>query len=259
MNSSLIGVCPTTSPTVTPTNTQTPTSSETPTPSPTVTPTNTQTPTKTNTPTPTITPTNTRTPTVTPTNTRTQTTTPTNTPTPSVTPHPLIYSNFSSYIVGGELQAITGDLIRSNITSSRRLIVPSGVTINGFRFVRIAPYFVDNFMTLQPTLSIVAGTGALIDGGTSSKSFLNEQVVLNPATGRTSASSSTTEYDIYTMTPTNNSGTTLTAGQYTISVNCTDANRTIATLTNSLFPIDETGQIYPSSTASTTHFAMEIF
>ena len=180
------------------------------------------------------------------------------TPTPTSTPPNLIYSNFSQYIVSGTLQATTGDLIRSNITSSKKLIVSSGVTINGFRLVRIAPYFNAVQMTLQPTLSIVSGTGASIDGSSSPKNFYNQYVILNPATGRTSASTSVTEYDIYTMTPTNNSTTTLTTGEYTLSVNCADANRTIATLTTSLFPVSTSGPIYPSTTG-TTHYAIEIF
>ena len=245
---------------VTPTPTITSTPTTTPSITPSQTPTNTRTPsqTPTNTRTPSQTPTNTRTETPTPTNTKTQTPTPTLTPTPTSTPPNLIYSNFSQYIIGGTLQATTGDLIRSNISSSRKIVVSSGVTINGFRLVRIAPYFNAPDMTLQPTLSIVSGTGASIDGSSSPKNFYNEYVILNPATGRTSATSSVTEYDIYTMTPTNNSTTTLTSGEYTLSMNCTDANRTIATLTTSLFPVSTTGPIYPSTTG-TTHYAMEIF
>ena len=248
---------PTQTPTITPTISLTPSITRTPTQTPTITPTISLTPSVTRTPT--VTPSITRTNTPTPSITRTLTPTPTVTTTPTATPPNILYSNFSQYIVSGVLQAITGDLIRSNITTSRRLVVSSGVTINGFRLVRIAPYFNDPAMTLQPVLSIVSGTGASIDGGSGSKNFYNEYVILNPSTGRTSASSSTTEYDIYTMTPTNNSTTTLTAGQYTLSVNCADANRTIATLTNTLFPIDTSGLIYPSSSAASTHFAMEIF
>jgi surface protein len=80
-------VTPTSTPTTTVTNTQTPTNTNTPTNS--ITPTNTQT--RTQTPTNSITPTNTQTRTqtptnsVTPTNTQTQTNTRTNTPTPSIT------------------------------------------------------------------------------------------------------------------------------------------------------------------------------
>lgn len=248
---------PTQTPTITPTISLTPSITRTPTQTPTITPTISLTPSVTRTPT--VTPSITRTNTPTPSITRTLTPTPTVTSTPTATPPNILYSNFSQYIVSGVLQAITGDLIRSNITTSKRLVVSSGVTINGFRLVRIAPYFNDPAMTLQPVLSIVSGTGASIDGGSGSKNFYNEYVILNPSTGRTSASSSTTEYDIYTMTPTNNSTTTLTVGEYTLSVNCADANRTIATLTNALFPIDTSGSIYPSNSAASTHFAMEIF
>jgi hypothetical protein len=77
-------VCPTPTPTGTPTQTPTPsiTASQTQTPTPSITATSTQTPT------PTQTPTNTETPTQTPTNTETPTQTPTNTETPTQTPTP---------------------------------------------------------------------------------------------------------------------------------------------------------------------------
>ncbi len=78
--------CPTT-PTPTPTLTQTPTQTPSGTLTPTVTKTPTQTPTQTKTPT--QTPTQTKTPTQTPTQTKTPTKTPTNTPTPTKTPNPL--------------------------------------------------------------------------------------------------------------------------------------------------------------------------
>jgi hypothetical protein len=81
---------PSSTPTPTPTSTETPTSTPTETPTPTTTTTLTATPTTTETPTntPTPTPTNTETPTQTPTNTETPTQTPTNTntPTPSTIP-----------------------------------------------------------------------------------------------------------------------------------------------------------------------------
>lgn len=79
---------PTPTPTNTPTNTETPTNTPTPGLSPTQTPTYTETPTPTltNTETPTPTPTNTETSTPTPTNTETPTQTPTNTETPTPTP-----------------------------------------------------------------------------------------------------------------------------------------------------------------------------
>jgi hypothetical protein len=83
-------VCPTPTPTGTPTQTPTPTNTGTPTntPTPSITASATQTPTQTQTSTQTPTPTNTETPTQTPTNTETptQTPTPTNTETPTQTP-----------------------------------------------------------------------------------------------------------------------------------------------------------------------------
>lgn len=173
----------------------------------------------------------------------------------TITPPVTYYSNLDTYIVNGVRQASTYDLVRTNISTSRRLIVTETIIITGFKFVRIPP---DNWSTLgysvNGTLSIISGTGATIDGGVSSKSFITSASVYNPSTGR---ANTTSQYDIYTVRPSNNSTTTLTAGQYSISLLGTGANMDIATLTTATFPIDTSKKIYPSSSA--THFVMEVF
>ena len=170
------------------------------------------------------------------------------------------YSNFEQYIINGVRQATTYDLIRTNISTSRRLIVASTITITGFKFVRIPP---DNWSsitgyTVTGTLAVVGGTGATIDGGAASKSFNTKSTVANPSNTALRANN-TSQYDIYDVRPVNNTTTTLTAGQYTITLLGTAANMDIAILTNATFPIDTSKQIYPSPTAATTHFAMQVF
>lgn len=166
------------------------------------------------------------------------------------------YSNFEQYIINGIRQASTYDLTRTNISVSRRLIVTETIIVTGFKFIRIPP---DNWSTITysvtGTISIVSGTGATIDGGVSSKSLNTKTTVNIPTTGR---ANTTSQYDTYDVRPVNNSTTTLTAGQYTITLLGTGANMDIATLTNSLFPIDTSGKIYPASNV-TTHFAMQVF
>ena len=181
---------------------------------------------------------------------------------PSATPPAGIYSNFEQYVRNGVRQATTSNIIRSNVSTSRRLVVVSSITVTGFRFMRIPP---DNWTStvgynITPTLSIVSGTGATIDGGTSSKTFTNQSVVLNP-NPPTKRTGDITEYDTYTMRPSNLSTTRLTAGEYTMNLigGAGTANMNIAILTNSLFPIDTSGNIYPSTTAATTHFVMQVF
>lgn len=171
-----------------------------------------------------------------------------------------LYSNFNLYFVDGVRQATTGNLIRTNISTNRRMVVTETITVTGFKFVRIPP---DNWTTISGyavtgTLSIVSGTGATIDGGTSNKSFNTKSTIATPSVVSERANT-TSQYDIYDVRPVNNSLTTLTAGEYTISLLGTSANMTIAILTNSLFPIDTTRKIYPSTTAATTHFVMEVF
>jgi len=170
------------------------------------------------------------------------------------------YSNFSAYFVNGVRQAATYDLVRTNVSTTRRLVVASTITITGFKFVRIPP---DNWSTFSGysvtgTLSIVGGTGATIDGGVSSKGFNTKSTVNTPSVVAQRANN-TSQYDIYDVRPVNNSLTTLTAGEYNITLLGTGANMDIATLTNASFPIDTSKQIYPSTTAALTHYAMEIF
>lgn len=169
-----------------------------------------------------------------------------------------MYSNFEQYIVNGVRQATTYDLVRTNISTSRRIIVANTITVTGFKFVRIPP---DNWSsiagyTVTGTLAVVAGTGATIDGGASSKSFNTKSTVNNPSVVAQRANN-TSQYDIYDVRPVNNTTTVLTPGQYTITLFGTGANMDIATLTTATFPIDTSGTVYPSGSA--THFAMQVF
>lgn len=171
-----------------------------------------------------------------------------------------LYSNFEQYIIGGVRQATTYDLVRTNISTSRRLVVTNTITVTGFKFIRIPP---DNWSsisgyTVTGTLAVVAGSGGTIDGGAASKSFNTKSTVANPSNTALRANN-TSQYDIYDVRPVNNTTTILTPGQYTITLLGTSANMDIAILTNSLFPIDTTKLIYPSTTAATTHFAMQVF
>lgn len=171
----------------------------------------------------------------------------------------VLYSNFEQYIINGVRQATTYDLIRTNISSTRRLVVTQTIVITGFKFIRIPP---DNWSTLgysvTGTLSVAPGTGGTIDGTISNKSFNTKSTSYNPSNPALRADS-TSQYDVYDVRPVNNSLTTLTAGQYNISLLGTGANMDIATLTNTLFPIDTSKLIYPSTTAAPTHFAMQVF
>lgn len=171
-----------------------------------------------------------------------------------------LYSNFSAYFVNGVRQASTYDLVRTNISTSRRLVVTETITVTGFKFVRIPP---DNWSNITGysvtgTLSVVGGTGATIDGGVSNKSFNTKSTVNTPSVVAQRANN-TSQYDIYDVRPVNNSLTTLTAGEYTITLLGTAANMDIATLTNASFPIDTSKKIYPSTSAASTHYAMEVF
>lgn len=170
------------------------------------------------------------------------------------------YSNFEQYIINGVRQATTTNLIRTNISTSRRLIVTETITITGFRFIRIPP---SNWPTISGyavtgTLAVVPATGATIDGGSSSKSFNTKSTIAIPSITSERANN-TSQYDTYDVRPVNNSTTTLTAGEYAITLFGTSANMDIAILTNSIFPIDTTKKIYPSTTAATTHFVMQVF
>jgi hypothetical protein len=166
-----------------------------------------------------------------------------------------IYSNFNTYIVNGVRQASTYDTIRTNILSTKRIIVTETTTVSTFKFVRIPP---DNWSTLgykvTGTLAIVTGTGATIDGGVSSKNFVTSESIYNPSTGR---ADNTTQYDIYAVTSSNGTNTTLTPGVYTITLAGTGANMDIATMTTATFPINSSSKVYPS--ASATYFVMEVY
>lgn len=168
-----------------------------------------------------------------------------------------LYSNFDVYFIDGQRQATTSTTVRSNVTATRQLIVTQTCSISGFRFVRIPP---DNWSTLnttlRPTLSVVSDGS--IDGGGTSKQFFAQSVILNPDQSGERANA-LDQFDIFTTTPADASTTVLTPGTYAITLLALEANRNIATLTNSLFPIDTSGPIYPSPTAATTHFVMEIF
>jgi hypothetical protein len=168
-----------------------------------------------------------------------------------------LYTNFTEYIIDGVRQVTTTSLIRSNITSTRRLIVTHTISIESISLLRIPPsnWTSINNGNLRPTLSIVSGSGATIDGGTSNKQFYNETRIINPTTGR---ANELDQFDTYIMRPNDLSQTTLTPGEYDLSVFSTGANFDLAVLTNTVFPIDNTRPIHPSSTAATTHFAMEV-
>ena len=179
---------------------------------------------------------------------------------PSAIPDAGVYSNFEQYIIDGVRQATTTSLIRTNISITQRMIVTETILVTGFKFIRIPP---SNWSSISGyavtgTLSIVAGTGATIDGGTSSKSFNTKSTVNIPSVVAQRANN-TSQYDTYDVRPVNNTTTTLTAGQYNITLLGTAANMDMAILTNSIFPIDTTKKIYPSTTASTTHLAMQVF
>lgn len=181
----------------------------------------------------------------------------------SATPAPApaeFYSNFEQYIINGVRQATTTTLIRTNISAARRLVVASTITMTGFKFLRIPP---SNWSSITGyavtgTLSVVGGSGGTIDGGAASKSFNTKTSVYNPAVSAQRANN-TSQYDTYDVRPVNNTTTTLTPGQYDITLLGTSANMDMAILTNSVFPIDTSKQIYPSTTAATTHFAMQVF
>jgi hypothetical protein len=174
------------------------------------------------------------------------------------------YSNIDNYIINGVRQASTGELFRSNITPSRRMTVTQTITFTGFRMVRIPN---DNWNQLSTvafyspnvSLAVVGGSGGTIDGGVSSKSFETKSVTNRPNVTAQRANQ-TWQYDINIIRAVNNSVTTLTPGEYSLTVlgKSGIGNLTIATLTNSLFPIDTTKKIYPSSNVS-THFVIEVF
>ena len=167
------------------------------------------------------------------------------------------YSNFEQYVIDGVRQADISLLTRGNIPITRQLVVADNITFNGFRFMRIKGGASDtgwtsNSIILRVTLQPISA-GATIDGSTSNKFFNQSQVVF--ATTRTGA---LTEYDLITNTPTNNSTTTLVAGNYNITLLNDSGNIYMARLLNSTFPIDTTKMIYPNNN-NTDHLVMQVF
>ena len=112
----------------------------------------------------------------------TTTTTTSTTTTTTTSGEVTLYSNFEQYIINGVRQATTTALIRTNISVTRRLVVTSTITVTGFKFIRIPP---SNWSTLgysvTGTLSVVAGSGGTIDGGSSSKGFNTKSSIYNPS------------------------------------------------------------------------------
>ena len=156
---------PTTTPTQTQTNTQTPTNTETNTQTPTNTASQTMTPTNTNTETPTQTPTNTETPTNTQTPTNTASQTPTQTQTPNaICPQELIISNFPGYngtYTGGEVGYAQGTtLINGQLggVSYKTFTNNSGYTIA--RSSTLAPS--QWVIVVNPSLVQSLGTGITV-------------------------------------------------------------------------------------------------
>jgi len=118
---------------------------------------------------------------------------------------------------------------------------------NGYQIISDKPFY-SNFSSY-----IVSG-----DGGSSNKSFETKFRINNPSVVSQRVGGSLTQWDIYDVRPVNNSTTTLTVGEYNFGIFGTGANMIMATLTNSLFPINTTRKIYPASNVS-THFPIEIF
>jgi hypothetical protein len=172
-----------------------------------------------------------------------------------------LYSNFDLYIIDGIRQNSTGATVRGNVFIDYQLIVTENITINGFKLMRIPPANWNSVPTasveLYPTLQVVGG-GATIDGGATPKQFFEQSVVYN-STDIATRPLDTTQYDTYTMTVVGGGTTALTVGTYNINMNASTGNIGIAVMPNASFPIDQSGPIYPSPTASTFHLAMEIF
>lgn len=190
-----------------------------------------------------------------------------------------LFSNFDTYIVNGSrithgtapTHSSNNVTVRANISHARVIKATGTVTVQGFRFVRIP---VDNFATtsctLSLTLSVVAGGGGTIDGGTDAKTFSTNLAVLDSVAGRASVPASNltnvntdvsrSRYDlltVYAATP-----VTLTAGTYQYSVLATDAaNRSLASLWKSQIPIPTNTTLYPDpddASNATSYTVLEI-
>lgn len=170
----------------------------------------------------------------------------------------VLYTNLPTYIVDGTRQANTYATIRSNVTFVRKLVVEETVTIGSMTFIRTPQWNWTNVgASIRPTLSIINGTGATIDGETASKQFFNLiEAVYNPPTAEGRDPNSLEQYELYKMGST--SDTVLTPGEYRITLSTlSGGNVSIATLVNSSFPIDTSGSVYPNTT-ETLHFVIEI-
>lgn len=173
-----------------------------------------------------------------------------------------IYTEFDRYLVNNIRQEDISATIRSNVSADSRLDVNSTVTFKYMTFLRIPPTnWTNTGMTLRPTLSVISG--GTIDGGSTSKQFFSpEEVILNPIDNRVNVSN-TAFYDTYKMKPVDDSTTTLTPGTYNINLitGPFDANRYIAMMSFSQFPIRTEDVVHPSAaqpSGRTSYFAMSL-
>ena len=187
----------------------------------------------------------------------------------------ILYSNIETYVVSnvrlthgvsGSNNA-SGLTSRSNIFLNTGLVVPSGktATVKGFTFVRTPT---DNWSTLttnmEATLSVTAGGGGTIDGGTNSKTFSTDSVINIPTSNRYAGAdvndaTARAQRDLCTVYAA--SAAVLTAGTYNLQWYANDANRIFAHLYTTNVPIVTTGNIYPDSNAannSTSYPVMRI-
>lgn len=163
------------------------------------------------------------------------------------------YSNFDQYIINGVRQATTSVTIRGNSPATRRFIVTETVEIESITLLRIPPSNWTSTLNYNINGTLSVFSDGTIDGTSSSKSFVTSEILLSPT-----RLGGLDEFDTYKLQPSNLSKTILTPGEYNLEILGTSANMSIATLTNTIFPIDTTRPIHPSPTAATTHFAMEI-
>lgn len=168
----------------------------------------------------------------------------------------VIYTEFDRYIIDGVRQATTGVTIRSNVSTVRTIIVTETITFKYMKFIRIPPdNWTSSSMTLRPTLSV--STSGSIDGLSTPKEFFkSEEIILNPVVGRVGVDN-LEHFDIYKMCPNDDTTTTLTPGSYNITLIANDANRRIATMLKSSFPIDVSNLVYPDE-LQTNYFVMEM-
>lgn len=164
------------------------------------------------------------------------------------------YSNFDQYIINGVRQATTSVTIRSNSPATRRFIVTETVEIESITLLRIPPSNWTSILNYNINGTLSVFSDGTIDGTSSSKSFVTSEIILSPT-----RLGGLDEFDTYKLQPSNLSKTILTPGEYNLQILGTSANMSIALLTNTDFPIDTTRPIYPSPTAATTHFAMQVF